>query len=56
MSEVLKEKGVENRIYHAGLSLSVRKAAHKAFVYDEVQVLHIMYMSLICLINIISHV
>ena len=38
VSSVLEERGVENRIYHAGLPLTQRKAAHKAFVYDEVQV------------------
>ena len=38
VSEILAERGVENRIYHAGLPLQQRKAAHKAFVYDEVQV------------------
>ena len=38
VSSVLEERGIENRIYHAGLSLIQRKAAHKAFVYDEVQV------------------
>ena len=41
---MLEEKGVENRIYHAGLALSERKAAHKAFVYDEVQVLLVLHL------------
>ena len=44
VSQVLKEKGVENRIYHAGLPLSERKATHKAFVYDEVQVLLVSHL------------
>ena len=41
---MLEEKGVENRIYHAGLALSERKATHKAFVYDEVQVLLVSHL------------
>ena len=44
VSQVLEDKGVENRIYHAGLPLSERKATHKAFVYDEVQVLLVSHL------------
>ena len=39
VSEELQSHGVENKMYHAGLSLLNRKAAHKMFVYDEVQVI-----------------
>ena len=30
---------VENKMYHTGLPLENRKAAHKMFVYDEVHVI-----------------
>ena len=39
VSEELEAHGVENRMYHAGLSMGNRKDAHKQFVYDDVQVI-----------------
>eukprot|EP00092_Neocalanus_flemingeri_P014346 GFUD01015474.1.p1 GENE.GFUD01015474.1~~GFUD01015474.1.p1 ORF type:complete len:1050 (+),score=352.66 GFUD01015474.1:77-3226(+) len=39
VSEELMSKGVDNQMYHAGLTMANRKAAHKMFVYDEVQVI-----------------
>ena len=39
VSEVLDSKDIDNKMYHAGLSINQRKAAHKAFVYDDVQVI-----------------
>jgi Werner syndrome ATP-dependent helicase len=38
VSEELDQHQVENLMYHAGLSNESRKKAHKAFLYDEVQV------------------
>jgi len=39
VSEELMAHGVDNKMYHAGLTLANRKAAHRMFVYDEVQVI-----------------
>jgi len=36
--EELSSHGVKNVMYHAGLSQPTRKATHKSFVHDEVQV------------------
>ena len=30
--------GAKSALYHAGISLSARKKAHKAFIADEIQV------------------
>ena len=39
VSALLTDHNVDNKKYHAGLSITERKAAHKAFVYDDVQVI-----------------
>ena len=39
VSEELGKHEIENKMYHAGLGLTQRKLAHKAFVYDDVQVI-----------------
>ena len=39
VSEELLAHGVDNKMYHAGLALETRKAAHRMFVYDKVQVI-----------------
>ena len=39
VSEELTNHNIENLMYHAGLSMFKRKEAHKAFVYDDVQVI-----------------
>ena len=38
VGEELQAHGVDNMTYHAGMSPEARKKAHKAFLYDEVQV------------------
>jgi len=38
VAEALEAHGVRCAMYHAGLSQKVRKESHKAFLYDEVQV------------------
>ena len=39
VSEDLHNHGIDNQMYHAGMTINKRKAAHKAFVYDDVQVI-----------------
>ena len=39
ISAKLTDHKIENMRYHAGMSLKNRKAAHKAFVFDEIQVI-----------------
>ena len=39
VSNQLTDRNIENKKYHAGLSITQRKEAHKAFVYDDVQVI-----------------
>ena len=39
VSEILTDHKLDNKKYHAGLSITERKAAHKAFVFDDVQVI-----------------
>ena len=39
VSEELGKHEIDNKMYHAGLTLTQRKLAHKAFVYDDVQVI-----------------
>ena len=39
VSEVLTNQEIDNRMYHAGLTMNQRKNAHKEFVFDSVQVI-----------------
>ena len=39
VSEELMAHNVRNEMYHAGLTMTNRKAAHKMFFYDQVQVI-----------------